>query len=219
VKVTVIGLGNFGLSVAKSLFNKGHDVLTIDRKKELLQKAREFSTQAVVGDGTDKELLMSLGIHDMDVVIIGIGTNLAASILTTMHMKELDVKRIIARAIDEDHGNILTKVGATDVVFPERDMAIKVAESLHSPNIIDFLPITDEYEVVNMVPPKPFIGKTIREIDLRKNYDIQVIAVRELVPERIHILISPDFMIKDSDVLVVVGRAEDIAKVEKLKKT
>lgn len=219
MKAAVIGLGNFGLSVAKSLFDRGHDVLAIDRRKELLQKVREFSTQAVVGDGTDKDLLMGLGIHDMDVVIVGIGTNLAASILTTMHIKELDVKRIVARAIDEDHGHILTKVGATDVVFPERDMAVKLAESLHNPNIIDFLPITDEYEVVNTVPPKPFIGKTIREIDLRKNYGVQVIAVRELVPERIHILISPDFMIKDSDVLVVVGRAEDIAKVEKLKET
>lgn len=218
MRVAVIGLGVFGLNIAKALFKKGHDIITLDKRKDLVQKAQEFSTQAIVGDGTDKELLESLGIGDMDVAIVGIGGNLGASILTAMHLKELNIKRIIARAINEDQGRILAKVGATDVIFPERDMAIKIAQRLYTPNILDFLPITEEYEVVELVPPKPFIGKSIRELDLRQKYGIQIIAIRELVPEKVHILISPDFAIKDSDVLVVIGKAGNIAKVEKLRK-
>lgn len=218
MKIAVIGLGTFGLSIAKSLFQKGHDVLAIDKRKELVQKTQEFSTQAVVGDGTDKDLLIRLGISDIDVGIVGIGSNLGASILTAMHLKELNIKRIIARAINEDQGRILAKVGATDVIFPERDMAIKIAQGLDTPNILDFLPITEEYQVVELMPPKLFVGKSIRELDLRRKYGIQIIAIRELVPEKMHILVSPDFAIKNSDVLVVIGKAEDIAKVEKLKK-
>ncbi len=218
MRVAVIGLGVFGLSIAKALFKKGHDIITIDKRKDLVQRVQEFSTQAIVGDGTDKELLESLGIRDMDVAIVGIGGNLGASILTAMHLKELNIKRIVARAINEDQGRILAKVGATDVIFPERDMAIKIAQSLDTPNILDFLPITEEYEVVELVPPKPFVGKSIRELDLRQKYGIQIIAIRELVPEKMHILISPDFAIKESDVLLVIGKTRDIAKVEKLKK-
>lgn len=218
MRVAVIGLGTFGLSIAKALFKKGHDIITLDKRKDLVQKAQEFSTQAIVGDGTDKELLESLGIGDMDVAIVGIGVNLGASILTAMRLKELNIKRIIARAINEDQGKILAKVGATDVIFPEHDMAIKIAQSLDTPNILDFLPITEEYQVVELMPPKSFIGNSVRELELRQKYGIQIIAIRELVPEKMHILVSPDFVVKDSDVLVVIGKAEDIAKVEKLKR-
>lgn len=217
MRVAVIGLGVFGFNIAKALFKKGHDIITLDKRKDLVQKAQEFSTQAIVGDGTDKELLESLGIGDMDVGIVGIGNNLGASILTAMHLKELNIKRIMARAINEDQGKILAKVGATDVIFPERDMAIKIAQSLDRPNVLDFLPITEEYEVVELVPPKPFISKSIRELDLRQKYGIQIIAIRELIPEKMHIIISPDFVIKDSDLLIVIGKGGDIERLKKLK--
>ncbi len=217
MRIAVIGLGVFGLNIAKALFKKGHDIITLDKRKDLVQKAQEFSTQAIVGDGTDKELLESLGIGDMDVAIVGIGSNLGASILTAMHLKELNIKRIMARALSEDQGKILAKVGATDVIFPEHDMAIKIAQGLDTPNILDFLPITEEYEVVELVPPKSFISKSIRELDLRQKYGIQIIAIRELIPERMHILISPDFVIKDSDLLIVIGKGENIERLKKLK--
>lgn len=212
-RVVVIGLGIFGFNIAKDLFENGFEVIAIDKSKERVQKIRDYSTKAIVADGTDKEVMESIGIQEDDIVIISFGEDLASATLITLHLKEMKVKRIIVKAPDEDHKHVLEKVGATEVIIPEKEMADRVAKSLISPNVLDFLPLSEDYTICELAPPQQFIGKTIGELHLRSHYHIEVIAVREVLPERILMIPRADFVIKDSDILVVVGKEEDIQRV------
>ena len=213
-RVVVIGLGIFGFNIAKDLYENGFEVVAIDKNKEVIQKIRDFSTKAVLADGTDKEVIESIGIQEDDVVIISFGEDLAASTLITLHLKEMKVKHIIVKAPNEDHKHVLEKVGATEVIIPEREMADKVAKSLISPNVLDYIPLSDEYTICEIVPPSSFMGKSIADLHLRSKHHIEVIAVRETLPERLTMVPRADFVIKDSDVLVVIGKEKDVQKIK-----
>jgi trk system potassium uptake protein TrkA len=213
-RVVVIGLGIFGFNIAKDLYENGFEVIAIDKNKEVIQKIRDFSTKAVIADGIDKEVMESIGIQEDDVVIISFGEDLAASTLITLHLKEMKVKHIIVKAPNEDHKHVLEKVGATEVIIPEKAMADKVAKSLISPNVLDYIPLSEDYTISEIVPPASFMGKTIGEIHLRSRYHIEVIAVRETLPERLTMVPRAEFVIKDSDVLVVIGKEKDIQKIK-----
>jgi len=213
-RVVVIGLGIFGFNIAKDLYENGIEVIAIDKDKEMVQKIKDFSTKAVLADGTDKEVMESIGIQEDDIVIISFGENLAASTLITLHLKEMRVKNIIVKAPNEDHKRVLEKVGATEVIIPEREMADKVAKSIISPNILDYIPLSEDYTISEVVPPASFMGKTIGELRLRTKYHVEVIAVREMLPDRVTMVPKADFVIKDSDILVVIGKTEDIQKIK-----
>jgi trk system potassium uptake protein TrkA len=213
-RVVVIGLGIFGFNIAKDLYENGIEVIAIDKDKEIIQKIRGFSTKAILADGTDKEVMESIGIQEDDVVIISFGENLAASTLITLHLREMKVKNIIVKAPNEDHKHVLEKVGATEVIIPEREMADKVAKSIISPNILDYIPLSEDYTISEIVPPASFMGKTIGELHLRTKHHIEVIAVRETLPERLTMVPRAEFVIKDSDVLVVIGKEQDIQKIK-----
>ena len=212
-RVVVIGLGIFGFNIAKDLYENGMEVIAIDKNKETIQKIRDFSTKAILADGTDKEVMESIGIQQDDVVIISFGEDLAASTLVTLHLKEMKVKTIIVKAPNEDHKHVLEKVGATEVIIPEREMADKVAKSLISPNVLDYIPLSEDYTVCEIVPPASFMGKTIGDLHLRSKHHIEVIAVREMLPERLTMVPRAEFVVKDSDVLVVIGKEKDIQKI------
>jgi len=213
-RVIVIGLGIFGFNIAKDLFENGMEVIAIDKKKEVIQKIKDFSTKAILADATDKEVMESIGIQEDDVVIVSFGEDLAASALTTLHLKEMKVNDIVVKAPNEDHKHILEKVGATEVIIPEKEMANKVAKSLVSPNVLDYIPLSEGYTICEIVPPAGFFGKTIGDLHLRSKYHIEVIAVREMIPDRLRMVPRADFVIKDSDVLVVIGKEEDIQKIK-----
>jgi len=213
-RVVVIGLGIFGFNIAKDLYENGLEVIAIDKNKEVIQKIKDFSTKAILADGTDKEVMESIGIQPDDVVILSFGEDLASSTLITLHLKELKVKHIIVKAPNEDHKHVLEKVGANEVIIPEREMADKVAKSLIAPNILDYIPLSAEYTISEIVPPTHFMGKTIGEIHLRSKYHVEVIAVREILPERLTMVPRADFVIKDSDVLVVIGKEKDVQKIK-----
>jgi trk system potassium uptake protein TrkA len=213
-RVVVIGLGIFGFNIVKDLYENGFEVVAVDKNKEIIQKIRDFSTRALLADGTDKEVIESIGIQPDDVVIVSFGEDLAASTLITLYLKEMKVKNIIVKAPNEDHKRVLEKVGATEVIIPEREMADKVAKSLISPNVLDYIPLSDEYTICEIVPPPGFMGKSIAELHLRSKYRIEVIAVRETLPERLTMVPRADFVIKDSDVLVVIGREGDIQEIK-----
>jgi trk system potassium uptake protein TrkA len=213
-RVVVIGLGIFGFNIAKDLYENGFEVVAIDKNKEVIQKIKGFSTKAVLADGTDKEVIESIGIQPDDVVIVSFGEDLAASTLITLHLKEIKVKNIIVKAPNEDHKHVLEKVGATEVIIPERAMADKVAKSLISPNVLDYIPLSEDYTISELVPPASFFGKTIGELHLRTKYHVEVIAVREMLPDQIKMVPRADFVIKDSDVLVVIGKEKDIQKIK-----
>ncbi len=213
-RALVIGLGIFGFNIAKDLFENGFEVVAIDKDREVVQKIKDYSTRAILADATDKEVIESLGIQEEDVVIISFGEDLAAATLLTLHLREMKVKRIIVKAPDEDHKRVLERVGATEVIIPEKEMAAKIARSLISPNILDYIPLSEDYTISELVPPPSFMGKTIGELHLRSRYHIEVIAVREVLPDRIRMVPSADFVIKDSDILVVIGREVDIQKIK-----
>jgi len=213
-RVVVIGLGIFGFNIAKDLYENGIEVIAVDKDKEVIQKIKDFSTKAILADGTDKEVMESIGIQGDDIVIISFGEDLAASTLITLHLRELKVKTIIVKAPNEDHKRVLERVGATQVVIPEREMADKVAKGIISPNVLDYIPLSDDYTISEIAPPASFMGKTIAELHLRTKYHVEVIAVREMLPDRVRMVPKADFVIKDSDVLVVIGKEEDIQKIK-----
>jgi trk system potassium uptake protein len=211
--VAIIGLGNFGVNVARRLAELGHNVSVIDSDPRALAKVQDVVEQAVVADARDRGVLEELGIGLVDVAVVCIGDDLGASILVTLHLKEMKIKRIVAKALSAEHEKILKRVGAGEIVFPERDLALRVASTLADPNLLDFLPIGHEYSVAEIAPPPDFTGKTLVDLDIRRRFNVNVIAIRELVPERMIVLIEPNYVIKDSDVLVVVGRQEDISRL------
>ncbi len=218
MRFTVIGLGSFGSYLARTLYEKGHEVLVIDKDKDKVEEAKDFSSQAVWMDSADKESLKALGVQDMDVVVVSLGPEMEPSILTVLYLHELGVNRILAKALSPDHGKILEAIGATEVIYPERDMAVRLALRLSSRNVLEYLPLAENISIQEIVPPEAFIGKKLRELDLTNRYRVQVIAVRQLVPDRLIFIPGADFVIKDSDVLVVMGEEENIADLCACKK-
>jgi trk system potassium uptake protein TrkA len=215
-KFAVIGLGNFGFHVAKALYEDGNEVIAIDTDKNRVQAIDEFSTEAIVMDSTDKDGLKALGLDTMDAVIVSTGTKISTSILICLHLQEVKVRKILAKALDDDHAKILRKVGATEIIHPERDMAKRIARSLSTPNILDFIPLADDFDLVQVGPPREFIGKSIRELNLRAKYNVHIIAIKELVPENFVLVPPPTFVVKDSDILIMLGKTENIKKMKAL---
>lgn len=213
-RVVVIGLGIFGVNLVKQLFQSGMEVLAIDKKKEAVQQVRDFSTKAIVADGTDREVMESIGLKEDDVVVVSFGEDLAAGTLTTLHLRQLKVKNIIVKAPNEEHRLILEKVGATEVIIPEKEMANKVAKSLVSPNVLDYIPLSDDFMICEIAPPQSFIGKSIGELELRARHNINVIAIRDVLTDHIWMVPGATYVVKDSEVLVVIGKEKDIDKIK-----
>jgi trk system potassium uptake protein TrkA len=209
----VIGLGIFGNSIVRELADKGFEVIALDKSKEAVQRVRDLASRAIVADGTDKEIMAQIGIQEDDTVIISFGEDLAAATLITLYLKQLKVRQIVVKAPSEEHQMILEKVGATDVIIPEKEIANKVARSLISPNVFDYLPLSDDTMIFEMAPPASFLGKTMAELQLRTQYNVMVIAVKDMLTDRVVTLPPAGFVVKDGQVLVLVGRESDIEKL------
>lgn len=216
-RFAVIGLGNFGFHAAKALFEDGNEVVAIDTDKARVQAIAPYSTEAVVLDATDKESLKSLGLEHMNAVIVSTGTKISISILICLYLQEMGVQKILAKALDEDHEKILKRVGATEIIHPERDMAIRVSRGLSRPNILDFIPLAEDYDLVQVGPPREFIGKSLKDVNLRAKYNVHIIAIHEIVPENFVLVPPASFVIKDSDILILLGKSDDIKKIKALK--
>ena len=182
-RFAVIGLGKFGFFVAKTLYEDGNEIIAIDVDRNRVQAIKAFCSEAIVMDATENEPLKSLGLEIMDGVIVSTGINISISILISLHLHEIGVKKILAKALDEDHAKILSKVGATEIIHPEKDMAVRVARGLSMANILDFIPLEEDYNLVQVGPPSAFIGKSLKDLNLRAKYKVYVIAVKELVPK------------------------------------
>ncbi|MCU0560130.1 MAG: TrkA family potassium uptake protein [Desulfobacterales bacterium] len=215
-RFAVIGLGNFGFHVAQALFEDGNEVVAIDMDKSRVQAIDAHATEAIVMNAVDKEMMKALGMEQLDGVVVSTGANISTSVLICLHLQELKVKRIIAKAIDDDHAKVLTKVGATEIIHPERDMALRVARNLSRPNIIDFIPLAADFDLAQIDPPREFIGKSLKELNLRAKYKVHIIAIKELVPENFILVPPANFIIKDSDILIALGKSEDIKGIRAL---
>jgi len=212
----IIGLGNFGYYLAMHLYKKGYEVLAIDKNPKPVQRIKDNVSQAVVADATDIKALESLGLKGIDIAVVCIGSILSNSILATLNLKDIGVNRVLGMAISEAHGRILTKVGASEIFFPEKDLAISLAERLHNPNMLDYLPFVEGYSIIESAPPKRFIGKSLRELDIINRYGIQVVAIKEIVPDRVHFIPTADFIVKDSDILILLGPNDSLDKLREI---
>ncbi len=223
-KYFVIGLGNFGFNIAKALEENGCEVLGMDVDKDLVQRAKDFISHAIIGDASDREVLESLAISDFDGAVISIGQDMAASILIALYLKEIGMQKIIVRAISEDHGKILTLIGVDTVVFPERDMAIRLASKLALKNAMDYLPLTEEYGILEVIPPKSFINKSLKELKLSTRFGCQVIGLKyytngdynDVTEKNAQIKIAPtaDDIINEHSIMVVIGKLSDIERLQ-----
>lgn len=210
----VIGLGPFGSQAAKRLCEYGCEVLAIDRKPELVQAVSNLVTQAVMADARDKEVLRALGAKDFECAIVAIGDNLADSVLATMNLKELGVPYIVCKAYDETHRQVLLKLGADQVIIPEQEHADRLAKYLSCPNVLDYIELSDEYGIIEIPAPKAWIGKTLKELNVRAKLGVNIIAVKK--GKKINVSPAADYSIAAEDVMVVLGDMAALDAVQKL---
>jgi trk system potassium uptake protein len=206
----VIGLGRFGLSVARRLLEAGQEVLGIDVNEERVEDAELYVTHAVVADTTDEKALKSIGIRNFDYVIVAIGDDMQSSILTAMLLKEMGIKKVIAKALGKNHGQVLDKIGVDWIIYPERDMGERVANQLLSPNMLNYIELSKEYNIEEIMIPSKMAGKSLRELDIRAKYNVSAIAV--VRAGDIVISPSPDQIIHNEDLLVMIGHKDDLAR-------
>ncbi len=209
----VVGLGRFGSSIATTLYSMGHDVLVIDKDEEKIQTISDFVTHAIQADATDETILKAVGIRNFDVVAVTIGSDIQASILVTLLCKEQGVDYVVTKAQNELHAKVLYKVGADKVILPEHDMGLRVAHNLVSSNVLDYIELDPNYGVVEIEVIPKWIGRTLKQLDLRVKYGVNVMAIKH--GEDINISPGGDDMIDRGDILVVIGENEDIARIEK----
>ena len=210
----VIGLGRFGQTLARQLCMLGAEVLALDVRNDLVQQVAEDVTHAVVGDAQDKEVLRALGVRNFDCAIIAIGSDLAASVLTTMNLKELGVPYIICKAHDETHRRVLEKLGVDRVIIPEQENAQRLARSLSSHNVRDYIELSEDYGILEVPAPKAWVGKTLRELNVRAKLGVNIIAVEN--GKSTNVSPSADYQIQAGDVMVVLGDNYSLEAVQKL---
>lgn len=210
----VIGLGRFGAALATQLCALGAEVLAMDVRSELVQQVANDVTHAVVGDARDKEVLRALGARNFDCAIIAIGEDLAASVLITMNLKELEVPYIVCKAHDETHRRVLEKLGANRVVIPEKEHAQRLGRSLFRHNVLDYIELSEDYGILEVPAPGSWLGKTLRELNIRAKLGVNIIAVEN--DGKTTVSPPADYAIGRGDVLVVLGETYALEAVQKL---
>ncbi len=210
----VIGLGLFGQAIARQLCMLGAEVLAMDVRSDLVQQVANDVTHAVVGDAQDKEVLRALGVRDLDCAIVSIGDDLAASVLITMNLMELEVPYIVCKAHDETHRRVLEKLGANRVVIPEQENAQRLGRSLHSHNVLEYIELSEDYGILEIPAPRSWIGKTLKELNVRAKLGVNIIAVES--GEKTNVSPSADYRIQEEDIMVVLGDNYSLEAVQKL---
>lgn len=208
----VIGLGRFGRSVALTISELGHDVLAIDKNENPVHAVMNYVTQAVQADAQDEETLRALGVRNLDVAIVAIGVDLEANILITLMLKEIGIPFVVTKAQSSQHGRVLEKIGADKVVYPEKDMGIRLAHNLVTSNVMDYIELSPKFSIFEVIASAQFVNKSIGEIDLRAIYGVNVIAIKKNEDD---IIVAPGAktVIEAGDILVIVGNKKALAKL------
>lgn len=214
-QVVIVGLGRFGTSVALNLARKGHEIMAIDIKEENLHHISNKVARCINADIKNQDVLDNLNLSDIDAAIIGIGEDIAASVISVITMRNAGIPTIVAKAKDDTHATILTELGATKTIFPERDTGNRVANNLFSDNILDLFQLSDDYSITEIVAPKSFHNKTVEEIGVRQNHKINIIAIR--TGSNINAEIKHDTQINENDSLYIVGSKKAIDKFKSIK--
>lgn len=210
----VIGLGRFGTELARKLCALGCEVMVVERDGDLVQQVSSQVTHAVVGDARDLGVLKALGVQDFDCAVVCIGDNLADSVLATMNLKELGVPKVVCKAHDETHRQVLLKLGADQVVIPEQENAARLAKSLSSHNVLDYIELSDAYGIIDVPAPKAWVGKSLKELNVRAKLGVNIIAVKR--QENINVSPAADYTVTAEDIIVVLGDNKALSLVQKL---
>ncbi|WP_027634255.1 potassium channel family protein [Clostridium hydrogeniformans] len=208
----VIGLGRFGISVAKTLYESGHEVLAIDKNEDVVQEVSDNVTHAVQMDATDEAALRTLGIRNFDVAVITIGSDIQSSVMVALIVKELGVKYIIAKAHNDLHAKVLYKIGADRVVQPEKDMGVRVGHNIVSSSILDYIELSPDYSIIEIEAPQIWIGKSIKDLNVRANYGINIMAIRR--DNEVNISPDADDIIEENYIIIAIGSVDDLSKLE-----
>lgn len=210
----VIGLGRFGSAMAKQLCTLGAEVLAMDIRPDLVQQVANDVTHAVVGDSKDKEVLRALGARNFDCGVIAIGDDLATSVLTAMNLKELGVPYIVCKAYDETHRRLLEKLGVDRVVIPEQEHAQRIARSLYCHNVLEYIELSAEYGILELPAPKAWIGKSLKELNVRAKLGVNIIAVEN--GGKTNVSPAADYMIREGDTMSILGDNVALEAVQRL---
>ncbi len=209
-RFAIIGVGSFGYFLCRAVAASGHEILALDCDETAVEKVRDIVSTAVIADATDRAALRELELETFDTVMVNLGERIEASVLATLYLKELGAKNIVVKAVSEDHGTVLERVGADEVVYPDRDMAVRVAYRMCDQDVLEFIPLGADYSLLEWAPRRDMVGRTLADLHLRRDYNVSVILVQQLVPEKVVVAPGGDFLVKDSDILVLLGRNEDL---------
>lgn len=210
-RFVVVGLGSFGHYLARALYERRQDVLAIDRRREAVEAAEPHASRAQVADAADLDSLRAAGAGEADVAVVGIGSHLDASILAALHLKELGVPEILAKAVSPDHARILRRIGATGVVHPEGEMALRLARHMAEPDVVERFPFFEGYALVEIRAPRALWGKTLGEAHLRRDHALSVVLVKRREGGReVALQAHGETEVRQGDILVVLARAEDV---------
>jgi len=204
----VIGLGRFGSSLAKTLYHMGHEVLAVDNSQENIQRMMDRVTHCVQADATDEEVLKTLGLRNFDAVVVSIGHDMQASILATVLLKELKVPYIVAKANSSLHGKVLEKIGADKVVYPERDMGARLAHNLVSSNVLDYIDISPDYSIMEIMVGDRLAGKTLGQLNLRAKHGVSVMAIKK--DESIIVAPGANDLVEKGNILITMGKEQSL---------
>lgn len=208
----VIGLGRFGSSLTRTLIHNGHEVLAVDKNEQLVQEMAPIATHALQADCSDEQVLRELGASNFTHAIVAIGDDLQSSILTTLLLKELQVPKVTAKARNEMHGKLLSKIGADHVIYPERDMGIRLGNQLSSDNLIDYIELSPDYNLAEIAAPPAMNGLSLKELNIRARYGCTIMAIK--TNDRINISPKAEDAIHTGDVLLIIGSNDDIRALE-----
>ncbi len=211
----IFGVGDFGMNVAKTLANSGATVMVVDKEESQLEKIASEVTHTICADATNPEAMKQLGIRNYDGAIVGIGHNLETSALITMQLKEMDVPFIMVKASTDIEGRILTRVGADKVIFPDREMGIRVGNDIINGNYFEAIELSDEYSIVDMAVPTSWVGKTLQQLNVRSKYGISIIGIRGL--EELNVNPAADYRLLAQDILIVLGHNTEIQRLREIK--
>lgn len=212
----VIGLGRFGMAVASELCTLGNEVLAVDIREDLVQTATSRVTRAIIADARDPEVLKELSVRSFDCAVVAVGEDIGNSALITLNLKELGVKNVVCKAASHTHRKVLEKIGADRVVFPEHEMGNKLAHALSNSNVLNFIELSDEASIVEVPVPADWVGKTLRELDVRNTYGVNVIALRRGEKHKLVIAPGGDATLAPDDVIIALGLAKNINAIQKL---
>lgn len=212
----IIGLSSFGRYLTQFLSEKSFQVIAIDSDENNLNQVKEHISKGIVSDAKDMDILQKIGAQKADGVIVSLGEKVDDSMVIIYHLKKLGIKKLYVRVLNDDHAKIVNLIGDADIIFPEWDSAFRLAQRIDNPNILDFVPLSGEYSIMDWMPIDAVIGKSIAESELKKEYNVMVISIEETLPKRIKLIPRSNHIIKESDVLVLIGRNEDLEKLKKL---